>query len=151
MRLFTILLAIVLLSFNISAKEKTTKSATLEIVVNDLNSDEGYLRVHLYDLAHAENFPDESESSFMMKQVKIHIGKARAVFKDIPYGKYAATLHHDLNRNVKMDLNWLGFPSEGWGLSTDMIPVFSLPNFNKCKFEVNKPKIVYPIKIRYLP
>ncbi len=146
-----IILTIVLLSFSISAKEKTANSATLEIVVNNLNSDEGYLRVHLYNLAHAVNFPDKSESSFMMKQVKIYNGKARVVFKDIPYGEYAATLHHDLNKNIKMDLNWLGFPTEGWGLSTDIIPVFSLPDFNKCKFEVNKPEIVYPIRIRYLP
>ena len=151
MKLFTILLTILLLSFNISGKEKKTKLATLEIVVNNLKSDKGYLRVHLFDVAHAENFPDKSESSFMVRQIAIHKGIAKAVFKDIPYGKYAATLHHDSNRNVKMDLNWLGFPDEGWGLSTDVIPVFSLPDFKECAFKVNKPKIIYHIKIRYLP
>lgn len=150
MKLFLTLIIMTLLTLNVTGLE-SPKLATLEIVVNDFDSDQGYLRVHLFDLNHGKYFPDKSDKAYKWKQVKIKNGKVRVIFKDIPYGKYAATLHHDVNKNEKMDLTWLGMPDEGWGLSTDPIPVFSLPDFDECSFNVNSPHVTYEIKIRYLP
>lgn len=150
MKFFITFITFIALFFNAIALE-TPKLATLEIIVEDFDSNEGHLRVHLFNTKTAKYFPDKSNEAYKWQQVKIKNGKVKVVFKDIPYGRYAATLHHDSNNNEKMDLTWLGMPDEGWGLSTDVIPVFSLPDFEDCAFDVYRPVVQYKIKIRYLP
>lgn len=150
MRLIIIIISSLIISVNLISSEKP-QTSTLEIVVNNIDSDAGYLRVHLYNLDRAEEFPDKSHNAYKFKLVKISNGKGKVKFENIPYGKYAATLHHDSNTNAKMDKTWLGMPDEGWGLSTDVIPVFSLPSFEECSFDVNKSYVKYEILMRYLP
>jgi uncharacterized protein (DUF2141 family) len=127
------------------------KTGTLEIYVDELNSNEGYLRAQLFNTDKGQYFPDESDKAYKFSIVKIKNNKARIIFSNIPLGKYAVTIHHDENSNQKMDKTWLGMPDEGWGISTDVVPVFTLPSFDECSFDFNQDYLKYPVKIRYLP
>lgn len=79
---------------------------------------------------------------------QIHDKKALIIFDNLPYGNYALTVHHDKNLNVKMDRNFLGLPAEGWGLSRNIIPIFKLPIFSDCSFDVQDSVVKIYITVR---
>lgn len=135
-----------------SENEKNTNnennSGSLIIELSNFKSNEGSIRVHLYNEATASYFPNISENAWQVKIEKIENKKARIVFENLPYGKYACTAHHDKNLNEKLDLNILGLPKEAWGLSNNIMPVFSLPNFDDCCFLVNTKETIIFVKMR---
>ena len=47
--------------------------------------------------------------------MKIRDTKATCDFIGIPRGKYALAVVHDENMDGKLDTNWLGIPTEGYG------------------------------------
>lgn len=51
--------------------------------------------------------------------IKIRKTQARCDFEDILPGTYAIGVIHDENMNGKLDANWLGVPTEGYGFSND--------------------------------
>lgn len=63
--------------------------------------------------------------------------KATLIYDNVPFGKYALTVHHDLNNNGIMDRNFIGYPKEGFGLSRNPTILLSVPDFEECEFELN--------------
>lgn len=63
------------------------------------------------------------------------VGKSQTVF-DLPTGRYAIAVYHDLNSNGKLDKNLLGIPKEPYGFSNDFRPMFSPPDFEDCAITV---------------
>lgn len=55
---------------------------------------------------------------------------------NIPYGTYAALLHHDVNGNGKMDTNFFGIPKEGVGFSGNKMGKLGPPKYADAAFEV---------------
>ena len=77
--------------------------------------------------------------------------KALFTFNDIPKGKYALFVFHDVNENNKLDKNWLGIPSEGYGASRNKLPFAAAPAFESNSFILNsKDSLVLPVRIRNL-
>ena len=116
----------------------------LTVVVSNVKSEKGYVRVALYN----------SSKSFMIKPVLTAEAKAReghvmVVFEDIPEGDYAATVLHDLNNNKKMDENLLGIPKEGFGFSNDAMGAFGPPLFKECVFPVAGSSVTTGVKLRH--
>lgn len=146
MRYFKLILLLIFFSF-LSSFDNSPK-ATLEIDIYNLESNDGNVRVHLYSSDLKESFPNHPENAFKLKVVKINNRTAKAIFEDIPFGSYAYSIHHDANLNIKMDKNLLGLPSEGWGLSNDVLPVLKLPKFEACSISVNKTYVVSKVKVR---
>ena len=56
----------------------------------------------------------------------------------IPKGAYALALFHDSNSNGILDKNFLGIPSERYGFSNNVHPLFSEPSFNSTVIEIHK-------------
>lgn len=57
-------------------------------------------------------------------------------FADVKPGVYAIAVSHDLNGNRKTDTNFLGIPTEAWGVSNNVRPALRAPTFDEAKFEV---------------
>ncbi|RZK15020.1 MAG: DUF2141 domain-containing protein [Flavobacterium sp.] len=56
-----------------------------------------------------------------------------------------------MNRNNKMDKNFMGIPKEGYGASQNRLPFASAPTFNDNKFVVENNTITkLAIKLRNL-
>ncbi len=76
--------------------------------------------------------------------------KSVIVFKDVPYGNYAAILFQDENSNGELDHSW-GFPAEPMGFSNGWkLSIFTgsgMPTFEKLKFEFSEQKNVCEIHI----
>ncbi len=66
--------------------------------------------------------------------IKIRKTQARCDFEDIPPGTYAIGVIHDENMNGKLDANWLGVPTEGYGFSNDAKGLIGVPSFSAASF-----------------
>ncbi|HEY4999295.1 MAG TPA: DUF2141 domain-containing protein [Usitatibacter sp.] len=78
----------------------------------------------------AEGFPIEFlHSATNVMVIKIRATNARCDFEDIPPGRYAIAVIHDENMNGKLDTDWVGIPTEGYGFSNDAKALFGAPSF----------------------
>ncbi len=121
----------------------------IEIVIENLKSNNGVVRMHLYDKSKAKFFPSKTKLAFARKENKPINKKVRFVLDSLPFGEYAITTHHDENNNRKIDKNFLGLPNEGWGISNNPTVVLSLPDFEEAKVVLNKKAITINIKMNY--
>ena len=58
---------------------------------------------------------------------------------NLPFGTYAAVMHHDENGNNLPDRNWAGLPIEPYGFSNGIRAKWTMPSFEKAKFEFREP------------
>lgn len=57
-------------------------------------------------------------------------------FKDVPPGQFALSVGHDINGNRKVDTNFLGIPTEQWGVSNNARPTLRAPRFDEAAFTI---------------
>jgi uncharacterized protein (DUF2141 family) len=57
-------------------------------------------------------------------------------FADIADGRYAVSVAHDFNGNGKVDTNFVGIPTEPWGVSNNARPTLRPPKFDEGAFTV---------------
>jgi len=73
-------------------------------------------------------FPrDVLHSAMRLVAMRVPSSEARCDFEDIPSGAYALVVLHDENMNGKLDTNWAGVPTEGYGFSNNARGVLSAP------------------------
>lgn len=131
-------------SSNLYSQKKT---GIIEVTLTNLKYDKGKMRITLYNTEN--DFPNKPQFAYRKVEVSIKNKKCVAVFKDIPYGVYAVTAHHDENSNNRIDTNWLGIPKEGFGCSNDATGFLGPPSFEDAKFNLNSDTKKISIKIRY--
>jgi uncharacterized protein (DUF2141 family) len=81
--------------------------------------------------------------------IKIRKEQARCDFEDIPPGTYAMAVVHDENMNGKLDSNWLGIPTEGYGFSNDAKGAMGAPPFSAASFPYNGQNLELTMSLRY--
>lgn len=136
---------------NFSSNSSTSKEekGKLIIQINNIRNNSGKIIFHLFNNETGKYFPTKSDKSSLRIDTKIEKNQARIIIEDLPYGSYAYTIHHDENDNKKMDKTFLGFPDEGWALSNEIKPVFSLPDYDEGKFQFNKPELEITTSLNY--
>jgi uncharacterized protein (DUF2141 family) len=105
---------------------------------------------HIFNQELSKQFPSESKKAFRIKTVKVNKNETVVVHKNIPFGKYAGTVHHDINKNNKLDKNWVGYPAEPFGLTNNPKLVLSIPKFDQCSFMVNKDTVIVNISLKFV-
>ena len=70
-------------------------------------------------------------------------------FNDVPEGTYAVSIGHDLNGNKRVDTNFIGLPTEQWGVSNNARPTLRAPRFDEASFKVaaDAKDVVIDIKV----
>ena len=63
-------------------------------------------------------------------------GTVKITVPGLPTGEYAVALVHDVNKNHKLDRNFVGQPKEQWGLSNDPHAVIKTPSYKSCTFQL---------------
>jgi uncharacterized protein (DUF2141 family) len=66
---------------------------------------------------------------------------------NIPTGMYAVAIFQDNNGNGQLDENIFGVPKEPFAFSNNIIPKFSTPDFEDCKFQYAKDGQVLSINL----
>ena len=98
----------------------------------------------------ADGFPNEYlRSATNVMVIKIRKAQARCDFEDIPPGTYAMAVVHDENMNGKLDTNWLGLPTEGYGFSNNAKAVFSAPSFSDASFTYDGQNVDLTMSLHY--
>jgi uncharacterized protein (DUF2141 family) len=64
-------------------------------------------------------------------------------------GKYAVVVYHDENDNHKFDRNWIGLPTEGFGVSNNPSLFLAPPTFEDSSFDVNGEVTHINIEMKY--
>ncbi len=118
----------------LSAKE-TGRMADVELNIENIREEGGILWVHIF--SDKEAFPAESHKAYRLDSGYVKDGKSRIIVKNIPFGAYALTIHHDKNNNDKMDKDFFGLPAEQYGLSNNPKIFMSLPGFDECRFDID--------------
>jgi len=81
--------------------------------------------------------------------IKIRDAQARCDFEDIPLGAYALAVVHDENMNGKLDTNWLGIPTEGYGFSNEAKALLGAPSFSATRFPYDGENLDLTISLHY--
>jgi uncharacterized protein (DUF2141 family) len=108
--------------------------ATLEVVVPQVRNAQGGLGCQLF--AGAEGFPKKGERALQSVMSPIANGTARCRFQPVPAGSYAVAVVHDENSNRTLDSNFLGVPTEGYGVSNNKTYAMSEPRWDESRIEL---------------
>jgi uncharacterized protein (DUF2141 family) len=132
LKIAVILAGLVAISTNISAQFR------LDIEITGLRNDKGAVMLQLLDT---------NQQIVAEKKELISEGKCSVVFGELNAGKYAVRYFHDENLSGKMEANWIGKPTEGYGFSNNVTGMFGPPAFGKWIFEVttNKKITLQPV------
>jgi uncharacterized protein (DUF2141 family) len=106
----------------------------LVVKVTNLPSKHGRLRCALFD--GGKGFPDDVTHA--KKRLSVSPHSPVCVFEDVAAGWYAVSVLHDANNNGELDTNFVGFPSEAYGASNNVLPATSAPRWEDSKFEISK-------------
>ena len=122
-----------LFSFNVSADELTINLSG--------QTKEGVLSLAIYDNAQAYNYSVKGEKRseegiFSGVETFIELKESHEFIINLPEGIYAIALFVDVNKNLKIDKNFLGIPKEQFGFSNNATGKLSAPSFEQAKFEV---------------
>ena len=131
-----LVLLLVAFSFSKVFAQSSAKCCTLSIVVEGMSSAEGNLGVLVFN--NAKGWPEDRQAALRDIAVPAQKGTQVLQVPGLPPGKYAVALIHDLNRNHKLDKNFLGMPKEQWGMSNDPHATIKAPPIEKAMFSVDK-------------
>ena len=137
MKLSRLFAAAVALSTMIAAGTIVSPSSVvgdeIRVTVKGLRNDKGRVGCSLFN--GVEGFPRDREKEFREMWVPIHNGSAVCGFIGLPAGTYAVSVLHDENSDGKMDFNWIGMPTKGYGFSNDAKAMPLPPSFHAAGFE----------------
>jgi len=124
-----------------------TKLALCNITVKatGINNAKGIMEFALYN--NSKVFPEVGKTYRLIRK-KVSSKEVSVTFVNVPVGKYAACIYHDVNSNNNCDKNFFGIPTEGYGFSNNIRPVFSAPSFEDCAIYVKADRVV-SIKLIY--
>lgn len=141
MKQILIIISILIYAISSNAQGKVVASVT------QLTSNKGVCRACLF--SNADAF--QKMVALQCLTVPIVNQKALFTFSNIPKGKYALFVFHDVNENNRLDKNWLGIPKEGYGASRNKLPFAAAPAYEPNSFVLNnKDSLFLPIRLRNL-
>jgi uncharacterized protein (DUF2141 family) len=121
-------------------------AADLTVIVEDIKTSEGAVRVGLFN--NATTFP---KAPVIGQAIDAKVAKANAAsvtFKNIAPGTYAVSAYQDLNGNQKLDKNFVGKPVEPYGFSRNARGMFGPPAFDDARIEIDNKNISITIELK---
>lgn len=105
----------------------------LTVEVQHVTPNAGPVMVAVYDKA--QDFP-APDKGLVGQAVEAHAESAEAIFHGLAPGRYAVAVYQDLNRNGKLDKNFLGLPTEPYGFSKDARGSLGPPSFEASAVDI---------------
>jgi len=99
----------------------------LKIEISGIKNNTGKIMLQLMG-------PDQKVLAQIMGEIKDK--KCDISINNLNSGKYAIRYFHDENLNGKMETNFVGKPTEGYGFSNNPVGKFGAPPFEKWLFEL---------------
>jgi uncharacterized protein (DUF2141 family) len=129
--------------------------AELRVRVIDVRNRKGTLIFGVF--RQPDGFPSNENSAIAWQRRKADADAAKTGSADaahefvvwLPPGRYAATVLHDENDNGKMDMNFMGIPREGYGVTNNPKPRFRGATFDEAAFELPADGKTVAISLQY--
>jgi uncharacterized protein (DUF2141 family) len=115
----------------------------LTVNITDIRSDKGHLMVAVVNTDAAWNNQEKPVAG----QKLAVTGKETVLRFNLPAGHYAVQVMHDENDNGKLDANFMGIPTEGYGFSNNP-NVMRRAHFDEARFEVGEAPTSISIRLR---
>lgn len=121
------------------------EAAELRVTVTGAGSSAGEVGCGLY--AEERGFPmDPTRAVQLWQPAKTNGVVCR--FEGLRPGTYAVAVSHDLNGNRRTDTNFIGLPTEDWGVSNNARPSLRAPRFAEAAVQVTEgAPVVIEIKL----
>ena len=107
---------------------------TLTVVVEGVNDKGGNVGMLVFNSD--KGWPDNRQAALRDIAVEAHTGTNTIEVPNLPAGDYAVAVIHDVNKNHKLDKNFMGVPTEQWGMSTNPSHGLKAPSFDSVKFSL---------------
>ena len=121
-------------------------TSTVLLEVSSFKNTRGNLNCRLF--IKPSDFPDGEG----ILSVRVHIAgpNTSCTFSNVEPGTYAVAVVHDENSNGKLDKNFVGVPSEGYGVSNNKTYALSAPKWDESVFTiVPSESKTLQVKLRY--
>jgi uncharacterized protein (DUF2141 family) len=106
---------------------------TLTVVVEGVDQKDGNIGMLVFNSD--KGWPDDRHAALRDIAVPAKPGAINTIeVPNLPAGEYAVAVIHDVNKNHKLDKNFLGVPTEQWGMSTNPAHGLKAPSFDSVKF-----------------
>ena len=107
---------------------------TVTVVLSGLQPRGGLIGAALF--ASPEGFPKQHAKALRRERQPDRTAMDSLVFRDVPPGRYAIAVHHDVDANGELAENAMGIPREPWAVSRNLRPRFSAPKFDAAAIDV---------------
>lgn len=121
----------------------------ITVVLKNFRNNKGHVLVSLFNSS--KGFPDKANQAIRKVQVNINNKTATISFTDLPEGQYAIAILHDENDDQKMNTNFWGIPTEGYGFSNNVMGTFGPPSFSRASFQYtgSSSSLQVDIRVKY--
>lgn len=133
--LATLLLILLPGFFLVAQQTPAQPTYTLKVVVEGVNNDAGNIGVLVFNSE--KGWAEDRNAALQDVVVPATPGTVIVTVQNLPAGKYALAVAHDVNKNHKLDRNFLGAPKEQWGMSNNPHATLKTPAFSRATFLVN--------------
>jgi uncharacterized protein (DUF2141 family) len=135
MRILMMITALLLGPMIAYGENPTTAQGVLEIKITNIENGHGTIYIAILDSAEGWLKSDAESKPFRdITQPVSSTDDLLVSVQDLPPGKYAISLFHDLDGDSEMDKNFIGFPKEPFGFSAPM-GKFGPPKFKEAAIE----------------
>ncbi len=118
--------------------------APLTVNITSIDNDEGDILIAVFNSE--DNY--SSDKTIAEKTVAAKAGTVSAQFHSLSPGSYAIKVLHDEDRDKKIDLSFIGAPSEDYGFSQNARDPFSQPEWEEAKFELTPTGYTATIQVK---
>jgi len=112
----------------LAAAAFSSDATELVVHVGHVEGEQGFVCVAVYRTESGYLAPDDAKA-FRRARVPAHSPDVVIRFPEVPAGKYAIKVFHDENGDGTLNRNFLGAPTEPYGISNAARARFSLPPF----------------------
>ena len=117
--------------------QTTAKTCKLIVHVDGFRNDKGKLGITIFNSP--DGWPEKNDKAFRHGPFPITGNTATGTYSDLPPGDYAVAVIHDENENKKLDRNFVGWPTEGFGFANNPKVLLEAPPFKAAVVHVACP------------
>lgn len=130
-----------------SSAQTAAEPLSLQVKISGIKGTDGVIRLAAF--GSSDGFPAKHEKATYTRVLPASQGTLLFTLEKIVPGTYALAVIHDANDNGKLDTNWVGMPTEGFGASNDAPARFGPPGFEDAHVELPQDPMSITITMRY--
>ncbi|AFY35251.1 DUF2141 domain-containing protein [Calothrix sp. PCC 7507] len=123
-------------------------NGTLTVEIDGFKNKEGQVCASIF--ANSQGFPNQRDRVLQRQCTKITDIPVKITFENLPASSYAVAVMHDQNKDLILNRNSLGMPTEGFGFSRNPEVTTKPPKFSEATFLLAGPNTKVNVQLKYL-